>query len=229
MTIRKLTRFYEGEGSGSNTPSGGQAPQGSQPGGSQPGGQAPAGGQSATDPQDVASLPKWAQDLYQNLRQENAGHRTKLSDLEKKVKQYDDEKLSESEKLQKAAKDAEDRAASIEAQLRSERLTLSIEREARKLNIVDPEMAALAIQSKVEYDKDGKPTNVSTLLADLVKAKPFLVAQEGGGGGTPASNPQRSGGYSMEEIAKMTPQQIASLPQAEYDKIQAAIKAHQRR
>jgi hypothetical protein len=224
MTIRKLQRFYEGEGSGSNTPSGGQAPQGSQTGAGQPGGQAPSGGQSATDAQDVANLPEWARGLIGTLRNENAGHRTKLTDLETKVKKYDDEKLSESEKLQKAAKEAEDRANAKEAELRSERLTLSIEREARKLNIVDPEMAALAIQGKVQYDADGKPTNVSALLADLVKAKPFLLAQEGGGG-TPPSNPSRGGnGYSIEDIKKMSAQQIAALPEGEYRKVMEAAK-----
>ena len=36
----------------------------------------------ADEPKDVASLPKWAQDLIAGVRKEAAGHRTKAKDLE---------------------------------------------------------------------------------------------------------------------------------------------------
>jgi hypothetical protein len=223
--LRNL-RFYEGESSGSNTPPGGQAPQGAAPqaGGGQPTGQAPGGGNSGTqntDAQDVASLPDWAKTLIGNLRNEQGSNRQKLSDLEKEVKAHKDEKLTEAEKLQQKAREAEEKAQSVEAQLKAERTMLTIEREARKLSIVDPEMAALAIQSRVEYDKDGKPTNVETLLKDLVKNKPFLVGDESGGG-TPPSNPARTGSLTIEAIKAMTAQQIAALPEGEYQKVLAA-------
>lgn len=228
-TLRNRKRFYEGGGPGGVTPPGGQAPQGAPPqaGGGQPNDPASGGGQPQQNTQDIASLPEWAQALIRKEREDAGNYRNRAKDrddLAKKLKDIEDAQLSELDKAKKLAQEAEDRAKAIEAERRADRLTLTIEREARKLNIVDPEMAALAIQSKVEYDKDGQPTNVADLLKTLVKDKPFLVASEDGGGGTPPSNPPRTGSLSIEQIKKMTSQQIAALPQAEYDKVMAAVQ-----
>ncbi|RSD22002.1 hypothetical protein [Amycolatopsis eburnea] len=65
---------------GGGEPSG-QAPQGDQPPAAPPAqqqapGQAPAAQQQGTDPQDIASLPEWAQKQIRDLRTESANHRT---------------------------------------------------------------------------------------------------------------------------------------------------------
>lgn len=222
MRIRKHFRFYEGEGTGSNTPPGGQAPQGSQPptgAGGQPTGQESGGGKSASDYEKMIS----------DLRAENAKHRTENNELKAFKDKAEAEKLSESEKLQKAAKDAADRATHLESALKETRTQAAVERAARKLNIVDEEAAyALLDKSKIEFDGDT-PKNIEALLTDLVKTKTYLVGQAGGNGGgssSSATNPPRGnagGSLSIEAIKQMTPQQIAALPKAEFDKVMAAV------
>lgn len=106
-----------------------------------------------TDTQDVASLPDWAQKVIRETREDAAKHRISAKDrdaLATKLKEIEDAQLSEADKVNKTAQEATDRATSLESQLRSERLTLAIEREARQLNIVDPETAALIIGGKTD-------------------------------------------------------------------------------
>lgn len=99
--------------------------------------------------------------------------------------------MTEAEKLKKAADEAAQRAQAAEARLRETVTRMEIERQARKLNIVDEDAAyRLLDASKIEYDKDGKPTNVEVLLKELVKVKPYLVAQASSGSPT---NPARTG------------------------------------
>lgn len=194
-------------------------------------GETPAASETPAAPAEEPFDKERAMATINNLRgfeKTAKAQERQLAELNAKLQEYDQSKLTETERLQKQAQDASQKAQSIQQLLQEKSAALAIERASRSLNIVDGETAAALIRSKIEFDDNGDPTNVESLLKDLVKNKPFLVAQEGGGG-TPPSNPQRSGGYSMEDIAKMTPQQIASLPQAEYDKIQAAIKAQQRR
>lgn len=216
LLFRKHLRFYEGEGSGTH-PSGGPAPQGTQPPTStsgQPTGQAPGSGKSVEE----------LEAMLQSVRAENAKHRTENADLKAFKEKTEAERLSESEKLQKAAKDAADRATELENSLKQTRTQNAVERAARKLNIVDEEAAfALLDKSKIEYDAAGNPANVDNLLEALVKAKPWLVGSEDGGG-TPPSNPARTGGLTIEAIKKMTKQQIAALPKAEYDKVMAVLQ-----
>lgn len=218
MLIRKL-RFYEGEGSGSNTPPGGQAPQGSQPPagtGGQPNDQASGGGKS------VADLEK----MIADLRSENAKHRTENKDLKEFKDKAEADKLTETQRLQKEAKDAADKAAATEARLKETQTRRAIERAARKLNIVDEEAAyALLDKAKLEYDETGEATNAQALLEELVKVKTYLVGQSGGSTSS-ATNPARGDNrFSAEAIDKLTPQQIAALSDAEYQQVLKASAA----
>ncbi|MBC8140011.1 MAG: hypothetical protein H7Y38_01070 [Armatimonadetes bacterium] len=122
--------------------------------------------------------------------------------------------------MQKAADraaEAEKKVAAAEATLRETYLRLDVERAARKLSIVDEDAAfRLMDTGAVKFDANGKPQNVEALLAELVKAKPYLAGEPGGSGGSP-TNPARprGGGLTRDALAKMTAKQIAALPQDE--------------
>lgn len=116
--------------------------------------------------------------------------------------------LSETEKITKRATDAEAKAQAAEAKVKELSTRGEIERQARKLGIVDDDAAyRLLDASKLEYDDAGQPTNAEALLKDLVKAKPYLVQGTGGGN---ATNPARgqSAALTREDIAKMSPAEI---------------------
>ena len=157
-------------------------------------GETPAGAATAT-PEPEFDRDR-AMATINNLRQfeRQAKDQAKvIADMEARLKAIDDAKLSETEKANKLAQEASERATTLETQLRTERAQLAIEREARRLNIVDSETAALIISGRLEFDADGKPSNVASLLEQLVKDKPFLLATGAGttrpGAGAGITNP----------------------------------------
>jgi len=161
-------------------------------------------------------------DYVRKLREENAAHRLKLRETEDKLKAYDAERLSDAEKLQKRAEKAEADAKAHAADLLNARIRIEIERQARKLSIVDEEAAYRLLDTDTITFEDGKPTNIEKLLTTLVQSKPWLV---GDAGGASASNPNRgrgAGGPSIESIKGMTAAQIAALPE---DQFQNVLKA----
>lgn len=116
-----------------------------------------------------------------------------LDELRTKVKAAEDAQLSETERLKKDATEATERVAALERDLREQRISSAVITAAAKLNVVDPDAAyRLLDHSKIEFDAStGQPTNVDALLADLLKAKPYLVKAAGSQSGS-ATNPARS-------------------------------------
>lgn len=169
-------------------------------------------------------------EYVRQLRDEAARYRTQHKEAADKLKAFEDGQLSEMEQAKKLAQEAADRATQAEQHLRSERAARLVEREARVLKIVDEEVALALIQAKLEFGTDGAPTNVKALLADLVKAKPYLVgtAEPGAPAPQPGSpgNPPRGqapGAFTKEQVARMTPDQIASLSEKDYQAMLLAV------
>jgi hypothetical protein len=211
----RFARFYTDGGGDGGAGAGGSG----STGGSGSGG---AGGAAGSGP----TLEQLQTELAQ-LRSAGAATAKERDELSTKLKQIEDAQLTETERLKKQAEESAGKVSAAEQKLRDTLTRLEIERAARKLSIVDEDAAfRLLDASKIEFDKDGQPTNVSSLLEALVKAKPYLVEASGGGGsGGGASNPGRgrgAGELTRADLAKMTPAQIAALPQ---DKVLAAMAA----
>lgn len=169
----------------SGTP--GQAPPATPPAGDAPPAQTPPTPPPTTPP---AGDPQTFDLAYvQQLRQEAATHRTAKAAAEAELKKLTDSQLSDQEKLANRAKELEKEVSDRAMELRQERANRQVEQAARKLNIVDEETALALISGKIEFDADGKPTNIERLLTDLIKAKPFLVGSEGGGAPGNPGNP----------------------------------------
>jgi len=149
-------------------------------------------------------------DYVSKLRAEAAAHRKEASELKSKVKEFEDAKLSETERLTKAAQEAQDlaRTASEKASQRITRALLIA--EASTLGFADPADATALIDARsIERDEDGEPTNLEKLLGDLAKAKPYLLGGESGTNRSPhvgATNPARTG---VRSGSSFTTSQIA--------------------
>jgi hypothetical protein len=92
-------------------------------------------------------------------------------DAEAAKKAAEDAQLGEIERVKKQHAEAEARISQYKQQL-----VLSKVREAaRDKGIIDPEMAALALMNKLEYDDEGMPANLDKALDTLIKNKPYLV------------------------------------------------------
>lgn len=218
--IRHL-KFYRSPNEG-----GGGAPQAGAGGGAQddPVSSGGAGGGA----EDVSSLPEWAQKALRATREEAAKYRVTAKENAQaaaKLKEFEDKNLSEIEKAKRDAAAAQDAMNQLQSELRRERLTRTVEAEARKLNIIDPEAAFLLVQSRVEYDESGNASNLQALLTDLAKQKPYLTQSHA----SPMSSPTNAAsgvgrGGSLEAYEKMTPQQIAALPPEEYAKLTEMLR-----
>lgn len=122
-----------------------------------------------------------AEHSLNNAKEENARHSKKLSAYEKAEKEAeaakkaaDEAQLSEIERIKKQHTEAEARIKQYQQQLVMAQVKLA----AKDKNIVDPDLAALAIQDKLELDENGMPTNLDKILDDLIKNKPYLVKAE---------------------------------------------------
>ncbi len=111
-----------------------------------------------------------------------------LEALRAKVTEQEQAQLSAAERAELKAQDAEARAKAAEARAKSIALRASVERHAHRLNIVDDDAAFRLLDlSAIEYDAEGEPSNVESLLKDLTKAKPYLVAVADPRTGIPAT------------------------------------------
>jgi hypothetical protein len=108
-------------------------------------------------------------------------------ELKKKAAEFDkieEANKTELEKAREQVAKAEERAAKISEQARETRLRSTILAEAARVNrhVVDPEAVVVLLdRSKLEFDDDGEPTNITKVMDELLEARPYLVAQQGGG------------------------------------------------
>ncbi len=131
------------------------------------------------------------------LRAEAAEYRRKLRELERELKQRDEEKLSETERMRLRLSELEKELTQRELLIREHTLRYETMLRARELGIVDPDAAYRLLDlAEVEYDETGRPTNIERLLRDLVRKRPYLV-----GNSASATNPSRTT-ISLEDALK---------------------------
>jgi chromosome segregation ATPase len=117
------------------------------------------------------------------LRQENAGWRTKLRETEsavetltKKLKHYEDSQKSELERLTEEKGELEKAKDSLERQIESTQVDTAIKLAAAKEKVIDPEaVSALIDRSELTFI-DGQVSGVEKALKRLLKDKPYLLA-----------------------------------------------------
>lgn len=176
----------------------GQAPQANNNGGSTPNPPASPAPQAGGDhtqsggQQSAAFSLDDAQRMITELRRENAAHRTRLKAFEDAQAAAEMASLSETEKLKKQYEQAQQQLAELQIEQQQYRLAREIARHAPSLNLIDPDAAALMLTAggELDYDAEGKPTNVAKLLEKLVAEKPYLVASNV----RPPAAPPSSGG-----------------------------------
>lgn len=151
----------------------------------------------------------------EKLRKENASWRRKLRDLEAKVSGYEQERMSEGERLAAQAKAAQEAAQQAQAELRKARAEAAIAVEAAKHGIA-PDLLAKLVE--VEFDEAGQPANVGAAAARVLEQYPQLKPLPPG---TNPTNPQRVGKLSLDDIKRMSAEQI----NARWDEVQAAMAA----
>lgn len=155
-----------------------------------------SGQEPQTDQQGAAGAQgqepeRFDAEYVKQLRREAAEYRKKLRDLEQTVKQHEEAKLSESERLQKRLAELEREQANYQRERQERTLKYETMLAASRLGIVDPDAAYRLLDvASIEFAEDGTPKNLEAVLKELVKAKPYLVVQPNSGSPT---NPARTG------------------------------------
>ena len=130
-------------------------------------------------------------EYVRRIREEAAQHRTALRQTQEELKALRDAQLSETERAANRLKELETQQQTWQRE-RQELLTRQeVERQARKLNLVDEEAAyRLLDTASIEYDASGKPSNVDALLAQMAESRPWLKGSAGAqqGASVPTSN-----------------------------------------
>jgi hypothetical protein len=130
------------------------------------------GADNASGTEDVAALRR----ELEEARRLAARDRTERRKLEEAIKATEDAKLPEQERLQRRLADLERQASSHEQERRDWQVREAVTRSASRLGYADPVDAfALLDRSALEFADDGTPKNTDRLLADLLRAKPYLA------------------------------------------------------
>lgn len=130
--------------------------------------------------------PKRAGDTIASLRRTEDEQRRQLSTLQSeleeirgKLKTHEDEKLSETEKLQARVRELEAASETAQTQLREQLLRGEVLEQAHQLGFADAEDALAFItlhRDEVRTGTGGNPLNVKEILAKALEAKPHLKA-----------------------------------------------------
>lgn len=137
-------------------------------------GAAPATGVA---PQDLAEGGKAA------IAQERTARRaaeSRATAAETELKKHREAQLSDIEKANKRADDADKARAEAETALRERTVHGAVIAAAAAANFVNPDLAArLIATTDVELDADGGPKNAEKLVADLGKQYPYMLRSAG--------------------------------------------------
>src|SRR6266567_2483515 len=113
-----------------------------------------------------------------NAKEENDRHSKRLSAYEKEEKEAEaakkaaeDAQKTELERIKEQHQEAEARIKQQQQQL----VMAQVKLVAKDKGIINPELIAPVVERKLEYDKDGEPTNLEAVLDELIKGNPYLV------------------------------------------------------
>jgi hypothetical protein len=165
----------------------------------------------AGDGQESLSLEE-----AKKLRKEAQALRTRLSGYESAEKLAQEAALSDLDKANKLRVDAETKVALYRKQV----VTAKVQMAAQAKGIIDPELAAMAIEGKLEDGDDGMPTNIDKLLDELIKNKPYLLANPGTTTpATPAQTNNHTPALPAMNPGRSSIQQPGSLPPGKRHKL----------
>lgn len=196
----------EQQGTGQEPPAG-QEPTTEQ----QQGGTPPPQGQEPTPPQGQES-GEGTDPRLAEVRREAASYRTKVRELEQQVEQLQQAQMSEQERIVAERDTLRAERDRLDNELAHMRKASAITQAAVAARVVDPELAVALLADGVSLDDDGKPVGVAEAVAQLVEAKPYLVASgtvtvPGSPAGQPPSPNRAENGkrvYRRSELADRT-------------------------
>ena len=128
--------------------------------------------------------------MMAQTRREERGKFSDYGELKTRATRADEleqEKLTEAERMEARAIEAEKKAVDAQQQVASAMIASEVKVRASAMGIIDPDAAYLLLdQSNVRYDAEAGVSGVDDALAGLLEAKPYLRSANR----TPNLNPE---------------------------------------
>lgn len=158
-------------------------------------------GQASAGQQEVETFDA---EYVKGLRAEAAKYRKTAQEAAAKVATFEQERMTEAERVQAQVKAAQTAAETAQAELRKARAGAALATAAARQGI-DPDLLAKLVD--VEFDEGGQPVNIDLAVGAVLKRypqlKPTAVTQ------IAASNPGRERSkLTMDEVKAMSPEEI---------------------
>lgn len=174
MALERLLRFAADDGAGGSANGGGA------------GATPPPNGSGADDEQLEGSDAERLREAIRKERQLRRELEREVAPLRQRVQQVEEANKTDLEKAQGRIQALEGQLSDYQARERTYALrdAISEANRAQGLGIVS-ERAALRLlePDAVEWDNKGRPTNVTQLLKELIKAEPYLTTNRRMGSG----------------------------------------------
>lgn len=164
----------------------------------------------------------FTEDYVKELRAEAAAHRAEKQKqkaeneaLLARLKEFEDAKLTEQERLTRDFDEAKTKASSFETKLREAELRAELALAAREANIVDLKAALkLADRELIEYTSSGSISNMDVVIESLRNEYPSLFNKAASAPNTGVTNPAKAPAakkWTREDIAKLSPEKRTEL------------------
>lgn len=138
------------------------------------------------DSSDAAEAKVFDEDYVKKLRREAAASRRALKELEAWKQEREQADLSDLDRARAENEAARAQLEALQKQIRGERLQNAVMSSASKAGVVDPEAAFRLLDlDAIEYDESGTPSNLDSVVKQLIKSRPYLKPQPSAG--NPAS------------------------------------------
>jgi len=118
----------------------------------------------------------YTEEEYKTVLSESIVRRKEIDDLKTKLKKFEDEKLSESEKKDKRIKELEDEISSVKNATQAEKIDNLILKGLTGKNVVDSDTAMMLIRKELASMENIDEKAVNKAIEDVLKNKSFLIS-----------------------------------------------------
>ena len=139
----------------------------------------PDGSNANLNPDGGGEPKQYDEKFVKELQTETIQRRKKIAELEAKLKEIEDAKLTETEKDKKKITELEKQLLDIQGSVKAEKVDNLILKAITGKNIIDTDTAVLLIRKELESVEEITDKEVSKAVDTLLKAKPFLINSGG--------------------------------------------------
>ncbi|MDD5551208.1 MAG: hypothetical protein PHS34_08115 [Candidatus Omnitrophica bacterium] len=120
----------------------------------------------------------YSEEQYKAVVSESITRKKKINDLEKKLKAFEDEKLTETEKKDKKIAEMEKQLVDLQTEQKDKEIDNLILTVANGKNFNDMEIVKMLAKKELDSEEEVTKEAVEKIIDKLAKDKPYLVSSE---------------------------------------------------